>query len=219
MSITVRRIALIASTACALGAGGLLTGPASAQALPPIPAAPACTFPDEFVLNQDNGFLVKIPASGTSISGSAVAYGSDSKAFSGGPATGGIDGDEVNFTIDWSGPSKGKYTGTVDPAGNVNGTTRDVGQPGSSTKWNSAIRLVCVAAPPDVAPEPAPAPKSPTATVTGDVDVYDEPGGDGNVIGVLQRGTVVKVLEPCPADDWCTLADGRYVFGEFLRND
>jgi hypothetical protein len=59
----------------------------------------------------------------------------------------------------------------------------------------------------------------PTATVTSDVDVYDKPGGNGNVIGMLRQGDVVKVATPCAADDWCALADGRFAYGEFFKND
>jgi hypothetical protein len=66
---------------------------------------------------------------------------------------------------------------------------------------------------------PAQAPGSPTATVTSDVDVYDEPGGGGNVIGILRQGEVVKVVTACPSDDWCALADGRFAFGEFFKNN
>jgi hypothetical protein len=55
--------------------------------------------------------------------------------------------------------------------------------------------------------------------VTSDVDVYDAPGGGGNVIGILRQGEVVKVVTPCPSNDWCALADGRFAWGEFLRNN
>lgn len=60
---------------------------------------------------------------------------------------------------------------------------------------------------------------TPTATVTSDVDVYDAPGGTGTVVGMLRKGDVVAVVKPCPADDWCALADGRFAWGEFLTND
>jgi hypothetical protein len=66
---------------------------------------------------------------------------------------------------------------------------------------------------------PAQAAGSPTATVTSDVDVYDVPGGGGNVIGILRQGEVVKVVTACPSDDWCALADGRFAFGEFFKNN
>lgn len=65
----------------------------------------------------------------------------------------------------------------------------------------------------------AQAPGGPTATVTSDVDVYDEPGGGGNVIGILRMGEVVNVVKACPSDDWCALADGRFAFGSFFKNN
>jgi hypothetical protein len=55
--------------------------------------------------------------------------------------------------------------------------------------------------------------------VTSDVDVYDEPGGGGNVIGILRKGEVVDVVKACPSDDWCALADGRFAFGTFFKNN
>ena len=62
------------------------------------------------------------------------------------------------------------------------------------------------------------APKN-MATVTGDVDIYDVPGGGGTVIGVLAAGR--KVAAVCQADQWCKVTDalpGRtgWVWGEFL---
>jgi hypothetical protein len=55
--------------------------------------------------------------------------------------------------------------------------------------------------------------------VTSDVDVYDAPGGGGNVIGILRQGEVVQVVTACPSNDWCALADGRFAWGELLRNN
>jgi hypothetical protein len=66
---------------------------------------------------------------------------------------------------------------------------------------------------------PAQPPGAPTATVTSDVDVYDVPGGGGKVIGILRQGDVVKVITACPSDDWCALADGRFAFGQFFKNN
>ena len=37
--------------------------------------------------------------------------------------------------------------------------------------------------------------------------------------GNVKKGDVVAVVKPCPADDWCALADGRFAWGEFLTND
>lgn len=59
---------------------------------------------------------------------------------------------------------------------------------------------------PIAAPEPAPPtpPAEPTVTVLLDVEVYDQPGGNGNVIGELKAGTQgVSLVQPCRADHWC----------------
>lgn len=74
---------------------------------------------------------------------------------------------------------------------------------------------------PDPQPEPEPAPAQPTATVTSDVDVYDIPGGEGSVIGIL-RGTAVVDLLRCQDDNWCLVsgaavpAGAGWVWGDFL---
>jgi hypothetical protein len=62
-------------------------------------------------------------------------------------------------------------------------------------------------------------PGAPTATVTSDVDVYDEPGGGGKIIGILREGDVVKVVKACPSDGWCALVDGRFAYGQFFKNN
>jgi hypothetical protein len=56
-----------------------------------------------------------------------------------------------------------------------------------------------------------------TATVTSDVDLYDQPGGEGNVIGVLREGSQVQAK--CREDQWCSIRadEGQgWVWSEFL---
>lgn len=71
-------------------------------------------------------------------------------------------------------------------------------------------------------PEPEPEPVQPTATVISDVDVYDVPGGEGTVVGIL-RGTSVVDLLTCQADQWCQVSGAAvpggtgWVWGEFLQ--
>jgi hypothetical protein len=64
-------------------------------------------------------------------------------------------------------------------------------------------------------------------TVTGDVDVYDEPGGNGKIIGHLKQGDGITLNGPCPMvtqdanNGWCEVTDttlhltgavwGRYI--------
>jgi hypothetical protein len=56
------------------------------------------------------------------------------------------------------------------------------------------------------------------ATVTADVDVYDNPNGDGESKGFLKKGAIVTVKAPCTSDAFCALTDGTFVWGEFLEN-
>jgi hypothetical protein len=77
--------------------------------------------------------------------------------------------------------------------------------------------------PPPAAPPPAPTPPpQPKATVKSDVDVYDVPGGEGNVTGVLRTNDTVD-FRGCQADNWCHVGgapvpngDG-WVWGDFLQ--
>jgi hypothetical protein len=78
-------------------------------------------------------------------------------------------------------------------------------------------------------PAPAPAPPAPvppavvaapTATVTADVDVFDNPNGDGQALpNFLKKGTKVAVKKPCTPNAFCALADGTFAWGEFLKNN
>ena len=69
---------------------------------------------------------------------------------------------------------------------------------------------------------PPPAPKQ-TTKVKDDVDVYDMPGGTGNVRGILRKNSVVALVEPCRSDNWCQVegaavpAGSGWVWGDFLE--
>jgi hypothetical protein len=72
-----------------------------------------------------------------------------------------------------------------------------------------------------------PRPATPkTATVTGDVDVYDVPGGVGKVIGMLDggEGQTVQLGSGCREDKWCNIVFAKgpggtaWVYGDpFLK--
>jgi uncharacterized protein YraI len=49
--------------------------------------------------------------------------------------------------------------------------------------------------------------------VTADVDVYDVPGGNGNVIGTLRKGQQVQLAGSCNKNDWCQVVDQGWVWG------
>ncbi|MCW2591325.1 MAG: hypothetical protein JWQ86_3752 [Mycobacterium sp.] len=71
----------------------------------------------------------------------------------------------------------------------------------------------------------APAGGSNSKEVTGDVDVYDVPGGVGKVIGMLEGGEGQKVPlgSGCRGDNWCNIVwsggpSGKaWVWGDFLK--
>lgn len=52
-------------------------------------------------------------------------------------------------------------------------------------------------------------------TVNDDVDLYDQPGGDGQIIGMLEKGQTIGMGQ-C-SDGWCQVAGG-WVWGEFLNH-
>ncbi|MFY9920438.1 MAG: hypothetical protein WAL26_18895 [Mycobacterium sp.] len=129
-----------------------------------------------------------------------------------GDVSGGVNGRNVDFTIRWDGGgAQGHYTGTINEFDFVKGgTTVDEKNPGSSASWDSTVPFGCVDAPPPVAAPPAEKPPATpgsatrTAFVDGeDVDVYDAPGGDGNVVGILPKDKGVQVNADCKPNDWC----------------
>jgi hypothetical protein len=98
-------------------------------------------------------------------------------------------------------------------AGPITFTAEDQDRPPSPpvTMTCKAGQVAAVPAPqPDpVQPQPAPQPQAgglkKFVRVALDVDVYDAPGGGGQVIGMLGAGTRgVRLLGPC-ADSWCNV--------------
>lgn len=57
--------------------------------------------------------------------------------------------------------------------------------------------------------------KAGVVAVNNDVDLYDEPGGSGHVIGMLEGNTLIG-LKRCRDDNWCEV-DGGWVWGDFLN--
>jgi hypothetical protein len=50
--------------------------------------------------------------------------------------TGELIGDSFEIVVDWNNGTKGQYSGTFDPAGNLSGVTFDVNHPGSQATWH-----------------------------------------------------------------------------------
>jgi hypothetical protein len=132
-----------------------------------------------------------------------------------------IKGNTFEFTIRWSDTSAGVYTGVIDGNGFVGGSVYDQMSPANKAGWNADHPARCITYKRLRAPDPEPqtfkrlrAPR-PTATVAGDVDVYDVPGGGGNVVGMLRAGETVP-FGGCNADNWCEVTDTGWVWGDFL---
>jgi hypothetical protein len=163
--VTIVNRSQVVAAATAITAIGLLTVSSPAQAHPMLPLDPPCSqygFDGVFTLQQSNGAVVRFNSSGPVASGTAVAtVGADNLT---GPVTGGVQGRNVDFTINWNTTvfereSRGHYTGSVGNDGFAHGNTVD--EKGTAAAfWDSTVPLVCdtPASPP---PPPAAAPPPP----------------------------------------------------------
>jgi hypothetical protein len=218
--IGVKQLA-VAGAATAIGAAGILSGWPSAHAFPTVPLAPAC---------QDwkrNGALVintvsqriEISWDRFTARGPALLFYKDTATtpLLRGSVSGGISGAHLDFTIDWENPGEFHVTGPSHFLGDVDpqwGRARGVAKyydGKSAGDWVTNEWFDC--ATPAPAPAPPPKPAAPrTATVTGDVDVYNIAWGDvpdeetgvvGVKIGMLRAGQKVEIGDPCKPNDWC----------------
>lgn len=221
MRIKAKQTTLLAASATAISAIGLVTGPVPAQAAPTIPLAPACgqyQFNGFFELTQSNDYkVIFAKEKGQALQGDASAshpinaYHPDIVLR--GTVSGGIEGNHLDFTVRWDNGSVGHYWGDVSDDAFAHGTTVDQANTGAS--WDSTVALSCVtpaapaqpppppAAPAQPQPAPAPASAGKFSAVTSDVDVYDAPGGNGNQIGTLRQGEAVVIVGSCSPNDWC----------------
>ena len=172
------------AAATAISAVGFLTLATPAQAHPmlPFPLAPACSqwgFPGLFSLKQTVlGQTVSFTATGPNANG-AMAEANDGEYH--GLVTGGITGDNLDFTIPWRGRgapddaallSKGRYQGSVGSDGFVHGETHDE-LANDHSHWDSTVPLVCTtpAAGPAAPAAPAAAPAPPAAAAAARLGV------------------------------------------------
>jgi hypothetical protein len=216
---------LLAAAAAIGAAGFLITVPAPAQAAP-------CSqwgFP-----TGGNGFTNQLgqsllfQAAGKTVSQSPASWTGPNGTKGSGYLNGSINGSGMNFTWkgdggppDFKGGATITFVGNVNNDGSAGGTVSySTGGPGSFTLTKPMTCLdVPAAAPPQQQGQPQqPEPQQqakPMATVTGDVDLYDTPGGSGNVIGMLNSGQQVEFIS-CKSDNWCHVAPG-WVWGDFLQ--
>ncbi|MCT7658691.1 hypothetical protein [Mycobacterium deserti] len=229
--------ATVARTCAALAAAVL--GAASLGVINAGSAGAACAdwkMAPELVLNLSNGQTAIFQTSGNRVEAGTLLVPGNTR-YSGNTSGRPMSGSNIDFGVSWRrvagnfGGENGafsvaRFTGTVGDDGTARGQALD--NENARVDWVSRDRFTCAVAPtppPQQAPPPPPqqappqAPAALTATVTGDVDVYDAPGGGGNIIGILRQGEVVKVIRACPSNDWCALADGRFAWGEFFKNN
>ena len=241
------------AAATAISAAGLLVIPAPAWAGPmvPLPLAPPCTqyvFTGGFSLRTDDGWQTFFSATGPSTSGGrAVRVNDDNITKNTGTVSGGgINGRYVDFNIRYDlSIGIAHYTGTVGDDGMVHRGVVIFQKDAYSTYWdsiNGPLGCSTPTAPVVLAPgvnDPPPhqvgpqAPIVPGATVTSDVDVYDVPGGNGQIIGMLRSGRQVKLAtdnglpaapgQTCKPKDWCHVVipelpgGSGWVWDEFLK--
>ena len=174
--ITIVNRSLLTAAAMATSALAFLTVSTLAHAHPMLPLAPgACSqyaFNGNFSLKQSNGATVVFSSIGPTASGNATATGGINGPLHG-VVTGGIQGDNLDFSIVWNvnapgttATSQGRYTGFVGADGFAHGDTAEQNvpfgdAPGASAHWDSLVPLVCstpAASEPTPAPAPAPAP-------------------------------------------------------------
>jgi hypothetical protein len=213
---TRKSIARTTIAAAAISAVGVLALPAPAQAAPMIPLAPACNqygFNGSFGLAQTNNYQMWFNSTGTTAQGRALSLPVNGNQASrdSGDITGGVEGRNLNLSVRWDNGSNGIYSGTVGDDGIARGTGYDQTHPESRTSWESTKPLDCIV--PATAPADTPPPPPQTATVTEDVDVYDAPGGEGNVIDMLRSGQTVQLKGSCSPGDWCEVVGWGWVWG------
>ncbi|AFU02541.1 SH3 domain-containing protein [Nocardia brasiliensis] len=143
-------------------------------------------------IDQSNGWLVYFLNSGDiqqTHQGRAITSMKNGANLKGGnisDAT--ITGRDVRFTIQWDDTGFAHYSGRVDDDGFARGLGS--GAAPSASAWSSTRPFPCLS-------------QQNVATVTEDVDVYDAPGGAGDVLGVLRQGQQVTLVGNCNRNDWC----------------
>lgn len=242
MSITAEKKTLVPAAATTITALGLLASPTPVHAGPMFPLTPAgdCHFVGVQVLDLDNGLEVILPSSGTTITGDASYSHPGQNDIEKGVANGTLTGTAVDIHVTWSGPFLfSHFTGQVNDDHSASGTvTNDLGNndtTGWHTKFNDRIdckKAPAPAEPPAPLPGPpagsgphptpnSPPPATPTATTNADTDLYDKPSDQGgHVIGMLNKGQVVKVVNACSSSAWCILTDpAGAAWGRDLTNN
>jgi hypothetical protein len=230
---------LMALAATAMGAAGMLTIPFSAI------AAPACLdwrFSEAALfLDLDNGVHIGVPwLAGTNkvrtTQGASILHSPDGGVWQGDidPGGGTYQGDTIRFRINWTQGVGAQhpmsaFSGKIDPnSGVASGTV--VNENNVSNGWTAQGNFTCAArAAEPAAPKPAdpgaqnPPADSNTSTISGNVDLYEQPGGVGQPVDFVPAGRKVKVLTR-QADNWVQVSgtgvpnhDTGWVWGDYVK--
>lgn len=204
---------ILAAAATAISAVGLLTGPVPAQAAP----CEQYGFPGEVKVTQgDPGYAVQTTFSSTGPTASGPASSKDTNGeASTGSISGVIKGRKVTLRYLADGAGSYGFFGNVDDDGIARGLVDPFD--GSEIPWSTGGPLTCL----DKAASPGTSADG-RADVTGDVDMYDAPGGVGNKLpGFLAGGQRVELIT-CKDDNWCNVIapDGKgvWVWGDFIEH-
>ena len=220
----------VAAAAAAITAAALLTAPAPARAYPMVPLAPAC---DSFKFNGVQVIDALGDTTYTFGETGDTTVGGDGSITQGGktiPATvsgSGITGSTLDVSFDDGHGGGPTLIGQINDDGSASGGGFWGPDPDGGVDWRTRYpdRIRCT----HQAAGPAPAPNQPaqqgparaSAQVNGDVDVYDNPGGNGTIRGILRKFDTVTLVS-CGDDNWCHVSgravptgDG-WVWGDFL---
>ncbi|AQA04685.1 hypothetical protein BVC93_22230 [Mycobacterium sp. MS1601] len=213
---------LVGGALAGLAAAGLISGATPAN------AAPECAdyvYPSVMTLQQDNGLIVNLYHQGSSFDGPGASVHGNGSPQVMGTSSGSRIGDNLIFTIKWDNGFENTYTGKIGADLVARGTT--INNKGASNSWFSLSKYRCIPpepaqqAPPPPPPPPPDEPALPTSTVSGDVDVYAQPGGVGQPVGILRGGQSVEVLER-RGDNWVRVSGAGvpggsgWVWGDFI---
>ncbi|WP_041781811.1 hypothetical protein [Mycolicibacterium chubuense] len=206
--------------AVAVGAVGIVSAPAAH-------ADESCKVDGEYLnlKNRELGYQSMFvqtdgthfgPGIGTAAHGENPTYGTVSDSV--------FSGRFLSFTITWN-DNKGRahYAATVGDDGFAHGAADGPQIPinlWNAGLWDSTTHITCSST------------QSPAAahTLTGDVQLYDKPGGDDAgavVIAELKKGDAVVLNGPCPivaadaTNGWCVITDTTKnktgaVWGDFV---
>jgi hypothetical protein len=189
---------------------------AAAISSPTMALCPQWDLSGQWRIRQANGYtvdfdLTQSPDGNIRGSGRFVEKG-EGRSFDAlfrGPVQGTMTGEHFTFVVSWADYKHGEYKGRVNADGTFAGTTLDLKSPSNATTWSLASnrRAVCIAAatPPSSAPprQPHPPAQGPVkrigkvsmGTAINDVDIYNGPGGEYRVIGMMRAGTSGRVLD------------------------